>query len=125
MAQNTRRSTASVRVKSKIKEALALTHALETQLVPSIEAAHERKALADEMLRIADRLRLHPLDLAGLRGSVAINMPEHTGISAEIARSDGERTFVIRFSPWPPPHNTDLQSARIPKQALRTSTSGG
>jgi hypothetical protein len=125
MARNTKNLTANLRLRSKIKEALALTHALETQLMPSIEAAHERKALADEMLRIADRLRLDPLHLATHASARAINVPEHTGISAEISRADEERSFVIHFRPWPPPRHAEPPLARIPKQILRPSTPSG
>ena len=114
MARNTKNSTVGLRTRSKIKEALALTHALETQLMPSIEAAHERKALADEMVRIADRLRSGPLHLAGHGTARAINVPEHTGISAEISRADEERSFVIHFRPWPQPHHGMPPPARIP-----------
>jgi hypothetical protein len=108
MARNAKLSTASSRPKSRIKEALAITHALETQVLPGVEAAHERKALADEISRIADRLRSGTLGAAKPQGAAqatAINTPEHTGIAAELVRSsEDEKSFTIHFKLWPAPH---------------------
>jgi hypothetical protein len=90
---------------TEIKEALAITHALETQILPGIEAAHERRALADEISRIASELRAGRLETEPASGSGAlrINKPEQTGITAELMRSaDGHKSFAIQFRPWPP-----------------------
>src|SRR6476620_3041025 len=91
---------------TEIKEALAITHALETQILPSIEAAHERRALADEISRIASELRAGRLEpgSASVSGALRINKPEQTGITAELMRSaDAHSSFAIQFRPWPAP----------------------
>ena len=120
MARNTKLLTMQPRARSKIKEALAITHALETQILPSVEAPHERKALADEISRIADWLRFGALGGAEPTGAIrvaAINVPEHTGIAAELLRSDDEKSFVIHFKPWPAPHDDRIKLVPPPHGA--------
>jgi hypothetical protein len=92
---------------ASMKEALALTHALEMHVLPKVRTQTERQALADEISRIADQVRQGMPD-AGMGGvsphPAAINLPELTGMSSKLLRPSGIGLgpLTVIFDHWPP-----------------------